>query len=44
VLTSEIKTDTSRSFYSKYGDLFSYIWIVLSIILLTNLKGRVKRG
>ena len=44
VVTREIKTDTTRSFYSKYGDLFSYIWIVLSVILLTNLKGKFKRG
>jgi apolipoprotein N-acyltransferase len=40
VLTEEIKTDSTRTFYSKYGDLFSYIWIVFSIILLTNLLGK----
>jgi len=43
VLTHDIKTDSTRSFYSKYGDLFTYIWIVFSLILLTNIFGRVKR-
>lgn len=39
-LTGEIRTDSTRSFYSKYGDLFSYIWIVCSVILLANLLGK----
>lgn len=43
-LTEEIKTDSTKSFYSKYGDLFSYIWIVFSIVLMTNLFGKTKRG
>ena len=43
VLTRDIKTDSTRSFYSKYGDLFTYIWIVFSLILLTNIFGRLKR-
>jgi len=43
VLTRDIRTDSTRSFYSKYGDLFTYIWIVFSLILLTNIFGRLKR-
>jgi apolipoprotein N-acyltransferase len=39
-LTRDIKTDRSRSFYSRYGDLFSYIWIVVSILLLANIFGK----
>jgi apolipoprotein N-acyltransferase len=41
-LTMDIKTDRSRSFYSRYGDLFSYVWIVFSIILLANLIGKMR--
>jgi apolipoprotein N-acyltransferase len=44
VLTHAVKTDSTKSFYSKYGDLFTYIWIVFSLILLTNIFGRVKRN
>ena len=40
VLTGEVKTDATRSFYSKYGDLFSYIWIIFSVILLANIFGK----
>ncbi|HUO77005.1 MAG TPA: apolipoprotein N-acyltransferase [Thermodesulfovibrionales bacterium] len=32
--TVEMTTDSSRSFYSKYGDIFSYICIVVSLLLL----------
>lgn len=42
ILTEEIKTDRKRSFYSKYGDLFTYVCIVFSIILLTNLFSRAR--
>jgi apolipoprotein N-acyltransferase len=42
ILTEGIKTDSHRSFYSKYGDLFSYIWIIFSIILLANLFGKTR--
>jgi apolipoprotein N-acyltransferase len=38
----ELKTDSTISFYSKYGDLFSYICIVFSVILLANLISRVR--
>jgi apolipoprotein N-acyltransferase len=44
ILTEDIKTDSTKSFYAKYGDLFSYIWIIFSIILLTNLFGKARRG
>ncbi len=44
ILTGDIKTDATRSFYAKYGDLFSYIWIVFSIVLMTNLFGKARRG
>lgn len=42
VLTGDIKTDSTRSFYTKYGDLFSYICVVFSIVLLTNLFGKIR--
>jgi len=42
ILTEDIRTDSTVSFYAKYGDLFSYIWIVFSVILLANLVSRVK--
>jgi apolipoprotein N-acyltransferase len=38
VLTEMIKTDTTMTFYTKYGDLFSYLCIVISLILLINIK------
>lgn len=40
VLTQEIKTDSKRSFYSRYGDLFSYVWIIFSVVLLVNIFGK----
>jgi apolipoprotein N-acyltransferase len=42
-LTEKFRTDTTTSFYSKYGDLFSYIWIVASIILIANHFGKARR-
>jgi apolipoprotein N-acyltransferase len=42
VLTEEIKTDSTRSFYSSYGDLFSYLCIVVTVILLMNIKRNVR--
>jgi apolipoprotein N-acyltransferase len=44
VLTEGIKTDATKSFYTKYGDLFSYILIVYSVVLLTNIFGKAGRG
>jgi apolipoprotein N-acyltransferase len=40
LLVMKIRTDSTRSFYARYGDLFSYIWIVFSIILITNIFGK----
>lgn len=37
VLTMVLKTDRTKTFYSKYGDLFSYVCIVFSSILMVNL-------
>ena len=44
ILTGNVTTDSTRSFYSKYGDLFSYIWIVFSVVLLTNLFWQGQKG
>lgn len=38
VLTDKMKTDHTLTFYTKYGDLFSYFCIVMSILLLINSK------
>lgn len=40
VLTAEIRTDRTVTFYSRYGDLFSYLCIVFSVILLINIYSR----
>jgi apolipoprotein N-acyltransferase len=42
VLTEDLKTDSTLSFYSRYGDLFSYLCIVFSILLLANVISRVR--
>jgi apolipoprotein N-acyltransferase len=42
VLTEDLKTDSALSFYSRYGDLFSYLCIVFSILLLANVISRVR--
>ncbi|MEW6162486.1 MAG: apolipoprotein N-acyltransferase [Nitrospirota bacterium] len=44
ILTEDIKTDITRSFYTKYGDLFSYLCIVFSILLLADIFGKARRG
>ncbi len=33
-LVGEIKTDLSRTFYTKYGDIFSYLCIIFSVLLV----------
>lgn len=38
VLSGTIKTDRTMTFYTKYGDLFSYLCIVLSIVLIMNIR------
>ncbi len=43
VLTQDIRTDVTKSFYTKYGDLFSYICIVCSVILLADLFGKSRK-
>jgi len=40
VLTRTITTDSTRTFYTRYGDLFSYLCIVMSIVLSVNLFSR----
>ena len=44
VITRDIKTNTTKSFYTKYGDIFSYMCFVLSIILLANFFGKARRN
>lgn len=38
VITHEIKTDGTMTFYTKYGDLFAYFCIVISVCLFINIK------
>ncbi|TAL24197.1 MAG: apolipoprotein N-acyltransferase [Nitrospirae bacterium] len=38
VLTTDFMTDKTRSFYSRYGDLFSYLCIVATVLLLVNIS------
>jgi apolipoprotein N-acyltransferase len=40
VLTENISTDSTRTFYTRYGDLFSYLCIVISIVMSVNLFSR----
>lgn len=40
VLTYTLKTDSSMTFYTKFGDLFSFFCIVISIIILGNIVPR----
>ncbi|MDP2168395.1 MAG: apolipoprotein N-acyltransferase, partial [Thermodesulfovibrionales bacterium] len=37
-LTADIRTDRTRTFYSKYGDLFSFFAIVITLLILMDLK------
>ncbi|OIO29312.1 MAG: apolipoprotein N-acyltransferase [Nitrospirae bacterium CG_4_8_14_3_um_filter_44_28] len=39
-MTMDIVTDARRSFYSRYGDLFSYLCIVITVLLLINVSRR----
>lgn len=43
ILTEDIRTDATMSFYTKYGDLFSYLCIVISILLFANIIGKTTR-
>jgi apolipoprotein N-acyltransferase len=38
ILLGQVKTDRTLTFYTKYGDLFSYLCIVISIVLCLNIK------
>ncbi len=38
ILSKEVKTDRTLTFYTKYGDMFSYLCIVISIVLCLNIK------
>jgi apolipoprotein N-acyltransferase len=38
VLTQKIRTDHTMTFYTKYGDLFSYLCMVIFIILSINVR------
>jgi apolipoprotein N-acyltransferase len=42
ILTEDLKTDRTRSFYSRYGDLFMYVCIIFSVILLAHLFGKAR--
>jgi apolipoprotein N-acyltransferase len=42
ILTGVVATDSRKSFYSRYGDLFSYVCIIFSIILVANLLGKTR--
>lgn len=44
VLIQDFKTDSTRSFYTKYGDLFSFLCIVCSILMITHLLGKTRRS
>jgi len=41
-ITEELRTDSTRSFYSKYGDLFTYLCIIIAVVLAANLFGKAK--
>jgi apolipoprotein N-acyltransferase len=38
VSTEYVKTDSTMTFYTRYGDLFSYLCMVLSIIMVINIR------
>jgi apolipoprotein N-acyltransferase len=38
VMNQTIQTDRTMTFYTKYGDLFSYFCMVISVIILINTK------
>ncbi len=38
ILSNTVKTDRTLTFYTKYGDMFSYLCIVISIVLCLNIK------
>ncbi len=38
VITQDIKTDRTTTFYSRFGDLFSYLCIITTVILLASIR------
>ncbi|MDA8085011.1 MAG: apolipoprotein N-acyltransferase [Nitrospiraceae bacterium] len=40
ILPGRVKTDSTMTFYTKYGDIFSYLCIVGLIIIILNIKIR----
>lgn len=38
ILSGEVKTDNTLSLYSRYGDLFTYFCIMISVVLFINLR------
>jgi apolipoprotein N-acyltransferase len=40
ILTETIKTDRSKTFYTRYGDLFSYLCFVCVVLIIINGKKR----
>ncbi|MEW6067718.1 MAG: apolipoprotein N-acyltransferase [Nitrospirota bacterium] len=42
ILTDAVLTNSTKSFYTKFGDLFSYLCIIFSVILLTNIFSKSK--
>ena len=43
IITGTIKTDETKSFYTQYGDLFSYLCFILSIVILANFFGMTRK-
>jgi apolipoprotein N-acyltransferase len=37
-LTADVTTDGTRTFYSRYGDIFSFLCIVLTLLLVMNIR------
>lgn len=42
-ITRTIKTTETKSFYTEYGDLFSYLCFILSIVILANFFGMTRK-
>ena len=42
-LTRTVKTTETKSFYTKYGDLFLYLCFILSIVILANFFGMTRK-
>jgi len=40
VITDTVRTDATMTFYTKYGDLFAFLCIVVAVVLLINIRLR----